>query len=391
MDLSWVEISEKALTHNIQSFRQIIGKGVVLAPTVKANAYGHGIVQCGQIFEKSGADYLCVNALYEAEALRKAGVKIPILIIGYTPLLDLSAVTHLHDVDIVAYNIETVRKCQNTKMPNGSVGVRNSTESADQKFNIHLKIETGNNRQGIQLSDLPDFVKLIKKHPNIILKGASTHFANLEDRINRDYANFQLKQFNQAIHILENEGMAPHYKHCASTAATLIFPEAHFNFVRLGIGAYGMWPSEKTEIAAEKAGINISLKPALTWKTVVAQVKEIKKGSLVGYGCTHEMKKDGSIAVLPIGYYDGYVRNLSNKGYVLIRGKKAPVIGRICMNIMMCDVSDIPDVKLEDEVVLIGSQKDEKVSAEYIAALSQTINYEVTTRINERIPRIIKN
>ncbi|MBU1017452.1 alanine racemase [Patescibacteria group bacterium] len=372
MDLTWVEISESALAHNLKTFRKLVGKDVVLAPAVKANAYGHGLLECARIFEKNGADYLCVNALFEAVVLREAGIKIPLLIIGYTPLSDLADLPT--NTELVVYNLETVETL-------GKIG---------KKVGIHLKIETGNHRQGIELTDLPDFIRQLQQHPNLILKGVSTHFANLEDRINHEYALYQLKEFNKAVHELERSGHAPHYRHCANTAAAILLPEAHFNFVRTGIGNYGLWPSEKTEMAAKRANIGIDLKPALTWKTVVAQIKEVKKGALVGYGCTHEMPYNGRIAVLPVGYYDGFVRLLSSRGSVLIHGKKAPVIGRVCMNMIMADVTDIPNVKLEDEVVLIGKQKNEEISAEAIGEQSQTINYEVTTRINERIPRIVK-
>lgn len=369
MELSWVEIDKKALIHNLKSFRKLVGKEVVLAPTVKANAYGHGLIDCAKVFEKNGADYLCVNALFEAKVLRKAGVKLPLLIIGYTPLSDLDKLPV--NTEPTVYNIETLK----------------NLKKCGKKTGIHLKIETGNHRQGIRLDQLSEFTALLKRAKNITLKGVSTHFANLEDRVHHEYALRQLKEFRKAIRLLESEGQAPHYRHCANTAATLLMPEAHFNFVRLGIGAYGLWPSDKTFQAAERAGIQMELKPALSWKTVVAQIKEVKKGALVGYGCSYKMPHSGRIAVLPIGYYDGYTRLLSNKGEVLIRGKKAPVIGRVCMNMIMVDVTHITDAELEDEVVLIGRQKNEMMTAETLATLSQTINYEVTTRINERLIR----
>jgi alanine racemase len=373
MNLTWIEISKSALIHNLKEFRRLVGPNVVLAPAVKANAYGHGLIESGKIMAEHGADYLCVNALYEAQALRKAGIRIPLLLIGYTPLSDLEEIVHLK-AETIVYNIETLHALAKFNKPVG----------------IHLKIETGNYRQGIPLEDLPKFTEFIRRHPQLEVKGASTHFANLEDRMNRHYAEFQLKNFESAIHRLEIDGLAPHYRHCAATAGILIFPEAHFNFVRLGIGAYGLWPSKKTEIASEKAGIQVELKPALTWKTIVAQVKEVKMGSLIGYGGTYGMPRDGRIAVLPIGYYDGYVRHLGNKGAVLIRGQHAPILGRVCMNMVMADVTDIPNVKLEDEVILIGAQGKERITAEEMAENSGTINYEVTTRIGERIPRLLK-
>ncbi len=370
MELSRVDISKKALTHNIKTFRSLVGKDVVLAPAVKANAYGHGLIDCARVFLKAGADYLCVNALFEAKILRGAGIKCPLLIIGYTPLSDLKNLPV--NTELVVYNPETVEKLAKIK----------------KKVGVHLKIETGNHRQGIELKDIPAFIRQLQRHPQLVLKGVSTHFANLEDRVNHHYALYQLKQFKKAIRQLENSGHAPHYRHCANTAATLLLPEAHFNFVRTGIGNYGLWPSKKTQRAAERAGIQAALEPALTWKTVVAQIKDVKKGGLIGYGCTYEMPENGTIAVLPVGYYDGFVRLLSNRGSVLIRGKKAPVIGRVCMNMIMVDITDIPGVKLEDEAVLIGKQGKEEITAEMMAEWSQTINYEVTTRINERIPRV---
>ena len=373
MNLTWVEISKQALSSNIKTFRRLVGKDVRLAPAVKANAYGHGLVETSKTFLEAGADFLCINALYEAEELRKAGIKAPILVIGYTALSDLERAVDL-DCDLTVYNLETIRALGKLK----------------KAVNLHLKVETGNHRQGVRMEDVPAVLKEFEKHPNLRMAGISTHFANIEDRVNHKYALYQLKGFKKAIRMLEEAGHAPHYRHCANSAAAIVLPEAHFNFVRLGIGAYGLWPSDKTLRAAQHAGIDISLSPALTWKAVVAQVKEIEKGALVGYGCTYEMARKGRIAVLPVGYYDGYVRLLSNKGHVLIRGKKAPVIGRVCMNMIMVDVTQIPEVKLEDEVVLLGEQGKENISAEDMAALSGTINYEVTTRINERIPRMFR-
>jgi len=370
MELSWVEISKKALISNVKTFRGLIGRDVKLAVAVKGNAYGHGLVEASKVILQAGADFLCVNALYEAEALRKAGIKAPLLLIGYTPLSELKKAVQLK-CDITVYNLETLRALGKLKKP----------------VNLHLKIETGNHRQGVRLDELPEILKEFKKYKHLKMAGLSTHFANLEDRINHKYALYQLRLFKKAYRLLEENGHAPHYRHCANTAAAILLPEAHFNFVRVGIGAYGLWPSEKTLRAAEHAGIEISLTPALTWKTIVAQVKEVDRGSLIGYGCTYEMPHDGRIAVLPVGYYDGFVRMLSNKGHVLIRGKRAPVIGRVCMNMIMVDITQIPEVKLEDEVVLIGKQGKEQITAEEMADLSQTINYEVTTRINEMISR----
>ncbi len=369
-ELTRIEISKSALEHNIKAFKQHIGDDVILAPAVKANAYGHGLVGAAQVFLDAGADYLCVNAPFEAKVLREAGIKAPILIIGYTPLADLTEMIDL-DVELLVYNLETLEKIV-------EIG---------KEVKVHLKIETGNNRQGILYEDLPQFIDLIKNNDFITLNGVSTHFANIEDTEDQEYARYQLENFNKAITLIEEQGLSPKFKHCANSAATMILPEAHFNFVRTGVSNYGMWPSAETQRSMNGIDEGFTLKPAMTWKTTVAQVKQVKKGEKIGYGCTYEMPEDGQIAILPVGYYDNYSRLHSNNGAALINGKRAPIAGRICMNIMMVNVTGI-DVSLEDEAILLGKQGDEEITAEEIAEWTQTINYEVTTRINERIPRI---
>lgn len=367
MNLSIIEISKKALINNLTVFRKLIGKDIILAPVVKANAYGHGLIECSRVFSENGADYLCVNAIYEAEEIRNAGIDIPILIIGYTPLSELNKAIKLK-CELVVYNIETIKELI----------------KLDKKVDIHLKIETGNHRQGIYLEEIQNILKILKKSKKVNLKGVSTHFANIEDRIDHEYALSQLNIFNKAIKLIESSGFPLKYKHCSNSAATMILPEAHFNFARVGIGMYGLWPSEKTKKSAEQCGKNIKLEPVMTWKTIVAQIKDVKKDSLIGYGCTYKMARDGKIAIIPIGYYDGFVRALSNKGYVLIKGKKALVVGRVCMNMIMVDITDILGVKLEDEVVLIGKQGKNCITAEDIGEWSGTINYEVVTRVNAK-------
>jgi len=370
MHLTWLEISKQALKKNIQTFRKRIGPKRVLSVAVKGNAYGHGLVDCAREFLEAGADYLCVNALYEARKLRKNDIKAPILVVGHIPPSDLSEAIKL-DCEFVVYNLETLVELKQLR----------------KKAKIHLKIETGNHRQGIPLEDLPDFIKELKNQPHLELRGISTHFSNIEDRISPTYALKQLADFKKAIEIIEKEGLKPSYKHCANSAAIMVLPEAHFNFVRLGTAAYGLWPSKKTKRAAQKLNSDISLSPALTWKCNIAQIKPTKKGALIGYGCTYKIPHDGKIAVLPVGYYDGYSRALSNKAHVLIKGQRAPVIGRVCMNMIMVNVSHIPDLKLEDDVVLIGKQGSEAIAAEEMAQWQNTINYEVVTRIGGHVER----
>ncbi|MBI5753832.1 alanine racemase [Candidatus Peregrinibacteria bacterium] len=374
-ELTWVEVSKGAIRNNIRCFREIIGKGKILCPCVKANAYGHGLVETAEVFLDSGADWLAVNAIYEARSLRKNGVDAPIYVLGYVPLDSLEEALRL-DCRLVVYNKETVEK----------LGV--IAEKLGKIAKVHLKAETGNNRQGLAEENLLELAKFIKTFKNIEIEGLSTHFANIEDMTDHSYAEVQLAKFVSAINLLEENGINIPIKHCANSAAILLFPETHFQMVRPGIAAYGMWPSNETYLSyARKHENGVGLIPALTWKTKIAQIKKIPQGEFVGYGCTYKTTHDTTLAILPVGYYDGYDRGLKD-AYVLIHGKRAYVRGRICMNIIMVDVTDIPEAKIEDDVTLLGKDGDENISAELFAKWAGTINYEATTRINDRIPRI---
>lgn len=373
--LTWVEISKEALVNNIRQFRKIVGDKVLICPCVKANAYGHSLVQCSKIFLEAGADWLAVNALYEAQELRMAGVEAPIYILGYVELSALKAAVDL-DCRLVAYNKEIIEKL-------GRIG---------KPVKIHIKVETGNNRQGVLMKELLEFVENVRKFKNIEIEGLSTHFANIEDSTDHTYAELQLAHFNESIKKLESIGVNVPIKHCANSAAAILFPKTHFQMVRIGIAGYGMWPSNETYlsymIGSHTLADAFKLVPALTWKTKIAQIKTIPAGEYVGYGCSYMTGHKTKLAILPVGYYDGYDRGVKD-GFVLIHGKRAPIRGRICMNIIMAEVTDIPEVGLEDEVILIGKNGTEEISAEQFATWAGTINYEVTTRINERIPRII--
>ncbi len=275
------------------------------------------------------------------------------------------------DCRLVVYNRETIDKL-------GEIG---------KQVKVHLKLETGNNRQGVLARNLLEFAKHIKTFGNIELEGLATHFANIEDTTDHSYAEKQLARFSDAIKSLETIDIEIPIKHCANSAATILFKKTHFQMVRTGISNYGLWPSNETYVSyLKEVGDGFELKPAFTWKAKIAQIKEIPAGELIGYGCTYKTTHETRLAIIPIGYYDGYDRGVSG-AHVLIHGKRAPLRGRVCMNIIMVDVSDIPEAKLEDEVVLIGRDGEEEVSAEMFAGWAGTINYEIPTRVNERIPR----
>ena len=375
-ELTWIEVEREALTHNIRQFRKIVGPDRILCPCIKAEAYGHGLVETGRIFLDAGADWLGVNALYEARKLRDAGIDSPIYILGYVPLEGLLEACELK-CRMVVYNTETVERL-------GEI-----SKSMSEPVRVHIKIETGNNRQGVLMKDLVEFAKSIMKYSNLEIEGVATHFANIEDTTDHSYAKKQLNAFLDAVELLESEGVQVKYKHTANSAATLIMDETRLNMVRPGISCYGMWPSNEAYVSYQReVGGNFELKPSFTWKSKIAQIKTIAAGEYIGYGCTFRTSHETKLAVVPIGYYDGYDRGVSG-AHVLVRGQRAPVRGRVCMNIIMVEVTDIPQASLEDEVVLIGGRGEERISAEQFASWAGTINYEVPTRVNERIPRII--
>jgi alanine racemase len=371
--LTWIEIDTSAARHNIDTFRGILPAETALMVVVKANAYGHGLEVYAPIAAER-ADWLGVNALDEALAIRALGIQKPVAILGYTDPAQLDIVV-ANDFRQVVYRADIAAVL--------SKAAQNRNTSA----RIHLKLETGTNRQGIPLGELPELVQQIRGMPGLVIEGAYTHFANIEDTLDPSFAERQLDKFREALKILEKGGVRLTQIHAAATAGTLLYPETGFSMIRLGIGAYGIWPSRETQLAARERGRRITLIPAMTWKTRVAQIKTVEAGEHVSYGLTYQANHRMQVAVLPIGYYDGYDRKLSNCGRVLIRGTAVPVIGRVAMNMTMVDVTDI-SAEPDDEVVLLGRQGNTEIRAEELAEKIGTIAYEVVSRINPRIPRI---
>lgn len=373
---TWVEINKAALNNNLAQFRNLIGPEVKLMGVVKANAYGHGLVEVAQIIADQ-VDWFGVDSITEALKLREVGIKKPILILGYTEFKDLREAVK-NNISLTVYNKETIERL-------GKIPIQNP------HFNpkVHIKLETGTSRQGIGEAEILDFISFIKNYPSIEIEGLSTHYANIEDTTDSNFAIQQLAVFSRAVSVLEKEGIKIPLKHTACSAATILFPKTHFDMVRLGISMYGLWSSKETKAVAKNKNIDLDLKPALVWKTIVAQIKGVKAGTPIGYGLTERTSRDSKIAVLPVGYWDGYDRKLSSVGNVLIHGRRCKVLGRVCMNMIVVDVTDLPKINLEDEVVLLGRQGREAVSTEEIAQKVGTINYEVVARINPLIPRIV--
>jgi len=369
---TWIEISENNILHNIQSLKKLLKPSTSFMAVLKSNAYGHGLEIINAICVKSGlVDWYGVDSKEEALILRKLGNTSPILILGYIPYEELDQVIE-NNISFVAYNLELLTYLENKKY--------------NKKIKIHIKIETGTSRQGIADQELIDFIKKAQENQNIEIEGIYTHYANIEDTTDSTYAMEQLKKFNQNIQLLEKMNINIPIKHSACSAAIINYPETHFNMVRAGISMYGMWSSVETKAVTQTNNINLELKPALTWKTYIAQIKTLKANTPVSYGLTEAVKRYSKVAILPIGYWDGYDRGLSSVGEVLINNKRAKILGRICMNMMIVDITDTPNAKINNEAILLGDQ----ITAEEMARKIGTINYEIVTRINPMIKRFIK-
>jgi len=374
---TWVEINQQAYQHNLRIFRKLAKKPVKLLVVVKANAYGHGLKEISCLAEEAGVDFLGVNALFEAEALRQAGIKLPILILGYVPEEDVRIAVR-NGFHLTVYTPETVEAS------------KKAAKGLNKTAWLHLKVETGTYRQGVHLEDIRRYAEMVAGVKHVRIAGLSTHFANIEDTTDHSFAEYQLRNYLAALEECKRQGLKLRYRHTACTAATLLFPRTYFDMVRVGIGSYGLWPSKQTYLSSVLEGKpGPALKPVLSWKTRIAQLKTVAPDTFMGYGCTYRTTHETKMAVLPVGYYDGYDRRLSNIGYVLIRGKRAPVRGRVCMNMIMVDVTHIPDVSLRDEAVLLGNGDSDRISAEDLASLCHTINYEIVSRIALDIPRVV--
>ena len=354
------------IVYNYNNIKNFTGKKVLVL--VKADAYGHGIVECSKALEKAGVDYLGTASLEEGVILRNAGITCPILCVGVLPS-DSENLCVDYDIDQAVSSVEDIDVLENyCKEKNNTI-------------NVHIKIETGMHRSGVRTgNDLAALLNKIKESDFVNLKGVFTHFA-MSDSCDSKYTLCQAEEFKNAVEQIKKTGFDNFIVHCANSGAILQYPELYFDMVRAGIITYGYYPDEETVKSFD-------LQPALSFLTNIVTVNEVKKGEFISYGCTFKAEKDMRVAILPVGYGDGYKRIMSNKGYVLIDGKKAPVTGRICMDMTMVDVTDIPCAKKGDEAVLIGQQKNCSVTADDLAKWADTINYEIMLSITKRVPKI---
>ena len=369
---SWVEISTSALYHNIEQYRSIVPTGTYLIPVIKSNAYGHGLLQVGYLLDQNkSVNAIGVVALSEAVQLRAAGITKDILVLGIidAPLqtvIDLGLQLVVYDELVIAELDQLAEFC-------------------NKSAKIHIKVDTGLSRLGFLPDDAFECIQRTNSLKHIEIAGISTHFANSENKDDA-FVKIQLSRFKRLLERLQKLGIHIPLQHVSCSAALSGYKEAHFSAVRFGIGLYGLWPSQENKVRTLQNYPHFNLKPVLTWKTRIIQIKTIPAGSFVGYNLTHRVEIDTKIGVLPIGYWDGIDRNLSNKGSVMVNGRIAKMIGTIAMNLCMIDLSGI-DVQVNDEVLLLGEH--EMISAQAIACHTDTINYEVVTRINPLLPRVV--
>lgn len=372
INASWLEISGEAIRHNLATFRDVLADGTSLMVVVKANAYGHGIEMVSREVAET-ADWFGVDAVDEAIAAERAAPGKPILILGYAETCSAETIVGKGFRQVV-YRMD------------GAEALSRAAVAAGRTVRVHLKIETGTNRQGVPIEEVAGFGRAVAALPGVEVEGMYTHFANIEDTLDPSYARLQLSRFHDAVKALDQVGIRPTQIHGAATAGILLYPETHFTMVRLGIGAYGVWPSRETQIAARERGRAAMLEPAMTWKTRIAQLKRIEPGEYVGYGLSFQATRPTTLAVIPVGYSEGYDRKLSGSGQALVRGHRVPVVGRVAMNMTMLDVTDA-EAEADDEVVLLGRQGGAEITADDLADRIGTISYEVLARINPLLER----
>jgi alanine racemase len=367
---TWVEIDLSAIGHNTRHLKSLVGPRVRLLATLKADAYGHGALKVARTVLHNGASMLGVATVSEAAPLRKAGINAPILVFGYVPLWQMREAVRL-DLTVTLYAAEAARALSRAALALG------------QTVKVHVKIDSGMGRLGIRSEQIDEILALMRDItalPGIELEGLYTHFA-MADTQDQTHARVQLARFQHLLQVVEGHQLRPPLVHAANSAATISLPEAHFDMVRPGIALYGMDPSTEVRLPA-------GFRPALSFKTQVAQVKIIPAGECISYGCTYVTERPTRVAVLPVGYADGFRRTPLNWGTVLIHQQEALLLGRVCMDQCIVDVSHIPQARVGDEVVLIGRQGTAELTAEQVAQRLGTINYEVVSEILARVPRV---
>ncbi|MDQ3179912.1 MAG: alanine racemase [Acidobacteriota bacterium] len=366
---TWTEINLENLAFNFRNVKKFVGANLKFMAVVKADGYGHGATECARKLEREGIDWFGVALPEEGLELRENGIEKPILCLGSFWAGQENLLLE-NDLTPVIYRLDTAEKFNRAAQEKKIIA------------DVHIKIDTGMGRIGVRFDEVKDFADSLKKFANLRVDGIMTHFATADNLGENDFTNEQIKRFDQAAAIFEEKGFRPRYKDLANSPAAVAHQNSRGNLVRIGGILYGLGDDVLPK-EIEKP----PLKPVLSLHTRIAHLKKVPAGETLGYSRTFTTKKDSLIATIPIGYQDGLTRRLSNKGRVLINGSFAPVVGRISMDWTILDVTNVPNIKVNDEVILIGEQNKEKITAEELASLTETISYEITCGINRRVTR----
>ena len=370
---TWAEIDLDALAHNYRIIRSHVGDEVKILAAVKANAYGHGAVECARRLESESVDWFGVALPEEGIELRAAGITRPILCLGGLWQGQESACLQ-HRLTPVVYRLDLIESLDR------------AAHEAKIIADVHVKIDTGMGRLGVRVDGVAEFCAALKHFKNIRVEGLMTHLAAADDETKQSFTDDQLRKFDAAVAAFRAQGLSPNFIHAANSAATFARPRNGETMVRPGGTLYGF--------VRDVLPANIvtpSLRPVMSLYTRIMLLKKVPHGEKLGYGTTFETQRDSLIATLPIGYDDGYARALSNRGHVIVRGQFAPVVGRVSMDLTLIDVTDVTGVQLDDRVILLGAEGDRRITAEEIGAAAGTISYEITCGISNRVPRIYVN
>lgn len=372
---TWAEISLNAIEHNYNVIRNKVADDTKVCCVIKADGYGHGAVELSQVYEKLGADFFAVSNIDEGIEIRKSGSKLPIVILGYTPVSEAENLAE-YDISQAVFSLEYAKELSEKCVEEDCI------------CKMHIKVDSGMSRIGFMCQEFPRDEYSIEEIceacclPNLEVEGLFTHFCvSDEDAEGREFTNKQYENFIHVRDSLKKRGVDISVVHCSNSGAIEDYPETCCDMVRAGIILYGLAPSSKL---ADR----LDLVPAMTLKTVVAFVKEVQKGATISYGRTFTADRKMKIATVPIGYADGFIRQNAKDGYMMVSGKKAKIVGRICMDQTMLDVTDIEDVKTSDEVVVFGTGENGEPTADSLAENTGTINYETVCLVGKRVPRI---
>ncbi len=377
---SYIEINKLAYSHNIKYLRRILGKDVRISSVVKGNVYGHGVDTIIPLAEKAKINHFSVFSANEAlDVFKVASPKSDIMIMGYLSDEQLEWAIE-NEIEFYVFDLLRLQSAIDYAKKTGKPA------------RIHIETETGFRRTGFEYPMLPEVVKLLKDNPDhIIFEGLCTHYAGAESIENHYRVVNQIVEYKRFLRYFTRNGLVPNYRHTAGSAASLTYPQTTMDMVRMGIAQYGFWPSQETYIHQFKKNQakDSDLRRVISWKSCVMTVKEVGPGDFVGYGTSYMANKKLKVAIIPVGYTNGFSRSLSNSGRVLIHGKRVPVIGTVTMNTMSVNVTDIPNVQPGDEVVLVGKQKRLSISIASFSEMSNQLNYQTLARLPNNIPRYL--